>query len=414
VKHKISNLKSQISNKEGLALRGGRPVRTKPWPSWPIWDDRERKGLNAVLESGKWWYGERVREFEEKFAKFQKAKYCITSSSGTTALETCLLALDIGPGDEVIVPAYTFMATASCVMRVGATVIFADVDPDTYCIDPKSVEKVITRRTKAIMPVHFAGMMADMDAIMKLARKHKLKVIEDACHAWGTIWRASGAGSKGAGTIGDIGCFSFQASKNITAGEGGAIVTNDEKLANICRSYTNCGRGANTPWYQHYLMGSNLRLTEFHAAILLAQLDRLPEHMARREENAEYLDNLLREIPGLYPVPGDKRVKPRSYHLYCLRFEPKEFGCSREALIKAAKAEGLDLAPGYPMPLYKQPMFANRREYKKIFLPGTEKLCNESALWFRHFLLLGTKADMRDIFSVFRKIREHAEELRQG
>jgi len=401
-------VKQKIEN--GLALLGGKPVRTKPWPSWPMWDDRERKGINAVLESGKWWYGERVKEFEKNFAKFQKAKYCITSSSGTTALETCLLALNIGPGDEVIVPAYTFMATASCVMRVGATVVFADVHPDTYCIDPDSIKKVISRRTKAIMPVHFAGMMADMDAIMKLAKKHNLKVIEDACHAWGTIWKRN----TGAGAIGDMGCFSFQASKNITAGEGGAIVTNDEKLANICRSYTNCGRGANTPWYQHYLMGSNLRLTEFHAAILLAQLDRLPKHMARREENAKLLDKLLKEIPGLYPVPDDKRVNPRSYHLYCIRFEPAEFGCSREMLIKAAKAEGLDLAPGYPMPLYKQPMFANRPEYKNVFLPGTEKLCNESALWFRHFLLLGTKADMRDIFAIFRKIRVHVEELRQN
>lgn len=391
-----------------LALFGGTPIRTKPWPVWPVWDDRERQGLNATLESGKWWYGEKVKEFEDAFAGFQKAKYCVTASSGTTALETCLLALNIGPGDEVIVPAYTFMATASCVMRVGATVIFADASPDTYCMDPKSVEAVITRRTKAIMPVHFAGMMTDMDAIMKLARKHKLKVIEDACHAWGTMWR----GKIGAGAIGDCGCFSFQASKNITAGEGGAITTNDEQLANVCRSYTNCGRGTNTPWYQHYLMGSNLRLTEFHAAVLLAQLNRLPQHIARRETNAKLLNKWLKEIPGLFPVPDDRRIKQRSYHLYNMRFEPGEFGCSRSLLIKAARAEGLDLVPGYPMPLYKQPVFAGRREYKNIFLPGTEKLCNESALWFRHFLLLGTKADMRDIVDIFRKIHAHAAELK--
>jgi len=401
-----------------LALNGGKPVRTKPWPSWPVWDDRERKGLNAVLESGKWWYGEKVLEFEAAFAAFQRGKYCVTASSGTTALETCLLALNIGPGDEVIVPAYTFMATASCVMRVGAKPVFADVNPDNYCIDPDSVAAVITPRTRAIMPVHFAGMMADMDAIMKLAGKHKLKVIEDACHAWGTIWKgktgeAMGAGAIGAGAVGTCGCFSFQGSKNITAGEGGAIITNDEKLANICRSYTNCGRGANTPWYQHFLMGSNLRLTEFHAAILLAQLSRLPKHIAKREENAKLLDKLLEGIPGIYPVPGEKRVKTRSYHLYCIRFEPKEFGCSRPALIKAAEAEGLALVPGYPMPLYKQPMFVNRQDYKNICLPATEKLCNESALWFRHFLLLGTKADMRDIAEIFRKIQAHAAELKR-
>lgn len=404
---------------EKLALKGGKPVRTKPWPAWPIWDDQERRGLREVLESGKWWYGEKVREFEAAFARFQKAKYCVTVSSGTTALETCLLALNIGPGDEVVVPAYTFMATASCIVRAGATAVFADVQPDTYCLDPDSAAAVITPRTKAVMPVHFAGLMADMDAIMKLAGRHKLKVIEDACHAWGTVWRASGPGAsgpgaigvKGAGTIGDLGCFSFQASKNITAGEGGAITTNNEQLATVCRSYTNCGRGANTPWYQHFLMGSNLRLTEFHAAILLAQLSRLPKHIKKREQNAKLLNQWLKEIPGLYPVPDDKRSKPRSYHLYCLRFEPEEFGCSRSALIAAAKAEGLDLAPGYPLPLYKQPMFASRPAYKKIFLPGAEKLCRESALWFRHSLLLGAPADMRDIFSIFRKIQANAAEL---
>jgi len=377
-----------------------------------MWDDRERRGLNAVLESGKWWYGEKVREFEEAFAAFQKGKYCVTTSSGTTALETCLLALNIGAGDEVIVPAYTFMATASAVMRVGARPVFADVNPDNYCVAPDSVAAVITPRTKAIMPVHFAGMMADMDRLGRIARKHKLLIVEDACHAWGTIWKgAGGTGVVGAGTIGDCGCFSFQASKNITAGEGGAILTNDEKLANICRSYANCGRNANTPWYQHFLMGSNLRLTEFHAAILLAQLSRMPKHTAKREENAKLLNKWLREIPGLYPVPDDKRVKPRSYHLYCIRFEPKEFGCSRSLLIKAAQAEGLALVPGYPMPLYKQPMFVDRPGYKNICLPGTEKLCDESALWFRHFLLLGTESDMRDIAKIFCKIHAHASEL---
>jgi len=395
---------------EKLAIDGGKPVRgpAKKWPAWPVWDDRERRGLNNVLESGKWWYGEKVREFEEKFAAFQKGKYCVTVSSGTTALETCLLALNIGAGDEVIVPAYTFVATASAVMRVGAKVVFADVNPDNYCIDAGSVAALVTPRTKAIMPVHFGGMMADMDVLGKIARKHDLRIIEDACHAWGTVWK----GKIGAGAIGDCGCFSFQASKNITAGEGGAIITNDEKLAAACRSYTNCGRGANTPWYQHFLMGSNLRLTEFHAAILLAQLSRLPKHGARRAANAGMLNESLKKITGLYPVPDDRRVKPRSYHLYCLRFEPEEFGCSRAALIKAAQAEGLALAAGYPLPLYKQPAFLAQPGYKKVFLPGTEKLCNESALWFRHSLLLGTKDDMRDIAKIFSKIHAHASELK--
>jgi len=400
---------------EKLAIHGGTPVRgkDKAWPSWPVWDNREREGLLAVLESGKWWYGERVREFEEGFAAFQKARFCVTATSGTTALETCLLALGIGPGDEVIVPPYTFMATASVVLRVGATVVFADVDPSTYCFDADAVAAAVTPRTRALMPVHFGGTMADMDRLGELARQHGLRIVEDACHAWGTVWK----GETGAGAVGDCGCFSFQLSKNITSGEGGAIVSNDEEVAGLCRSYTNCGRGANTPWYQHFLMGSNLRLTEFQAVVLLAQLSRLPEQTATRQRNAELLDRLLGHVPGLHPTPPDARVTRRAYHLYGIRYEPEEFGCPRSAFIKAAAAEGLSLSPGYPRPLYDQPMFAERPgppNYRDVRCPGCEKICTESGLWLAQAILLGSEQDMRDIAEVCAKVQRHAQELDEG
>jgi len=395
-----------------LAIHGGTPVRPadKPWPSWPIWDDRERANLLGVLESGQWFYGERVREFEAAFAHFQKAGYCVTATSGTTALETCLIALGIGPGDEVIVPPYTFIATASSVLRVGATPIFADVRLEDFCIDPDAVAAVVTPRTRAIMPVHFGGAMPDMNALWEIARRHDLFIIEDACHAWGTVWK----NGVGAGCVGHCGAFSFQMSKNITAGEGGAIVTNDEHLATVCRSYTNCGRGVDTPWYQHFLAGSNLRMTEFQAAVLLAQLERLPEQVHRREQNAAVLDKGLSRIPGLHPVMRDPTLPRRSYHLYCVRFEPDEFGCSRDAFLHAVRAEGAPFSPGYPVPWYRQPVFEKSPpppDYRKTVCPNTEKLCAESALWLTQPILLAEKGDMEDIVEACRKVQKHAAEI---
>jgi dTDP-4-amino-4,6-dideoxygalactose transaminase len=221
-----------------LAIHGGSPVRgpEKSWPSWPVFDDTERKALSEVFEAGEWWYGKRVAQFEQEYAEFQDAKYCITCTSGTTAGEICLQAIGIKPGDEVIVPPYTFYATASMVGRMGGTPVFVDVD-DSWCMNPDLIEGAITPKTKAIMPVHFGGRVADMDRINALADKHGLVVIEDACHSWGSKWRG-----KGTGALGKCGIFSFQASKNINAAEGGAILTDDEDIANMCRSITNCGR----------------------------------------------------------------------------------------------------------------------------------------------------------------------------
>jgi len=393
-----------------LAIHGGTPVRPadKKGPTWPVFDDTEREALNEVLESGKWWFGERVKQFEKEYAAFQDAAHCVSCTSGTTAAEVCLHALGLEPGDEVIVPPYTFIATASSVVFSGGVPVFVDVD-ESWNINPELIEEAITSRTKVIMPVHFGGRVCDMDRINAIAEKHELMVIEDACHSWGSKWNGKGTGALGLG-----GVFSFQMSKNITAGEGGAIVTDDEAFAEVCRSIVNCGRGGDDVWYGHVRIGTNARLTEFQAAILKAQLGRLEAQTLLREKNAAYLNEKLARIDGLIPQPGDERITRRAYHLYCLRVDAERFGCSRAQLVKAAKAEGLPLGEGYGRPLYKQPALADgplASRYKDCHCPVTEDLCSKSGVWFIHQVLLGTDKDMRDIADVFTKIKEHAHEL---
>jgi dTDP-4-amino-4,6-dideoxygalactose transaminase len=389
-----------------LAVQGGTPVRDprKPWPAWPIFDDRERNALMETLESGNWFYGDRVRRFEEEFAAFQGAEHCITANSGTAALEIVLEALGIGAGDEVIIPPYTFIATASAVMRVGAAPVFVDLD-DTWCIDPDLLDSAISDRTKAIMPVHFGGRICDMDQINAIAEKHRLAVVEDACHSWGARWKGMGAGSLGA-----AGVFSFQMSKNMTAGEGGAILTNDADLAEICRSISNCGRAATGPWYHHVRTGTNARMTEFGAAVLSTQLSRLDDQTATRESNAALLNAGLGEIEGLTPQRTSNRITRRAYHLYCLRINPDAFGCTREKFIAAAKAEGWPIGAGYPIPLYQQPVVreSGLRDYSACCCPAAEDLCFTSGMWFTHELLLGTEEDMHDIIAIAKKIKAAA------
>lgn len=397
-------------NSSKLALHGGKPVRdtSKTWPEWPIHDETEREALLQVLESGKWLFGERVKTFEKEYAAFQGAKHCITCNSGTAAAEIILQALGIGKGDEVLVPPYTFIATASAVLRVGATPVFVDVD-DSWCMDHRRIKAAITPRTKAIMPVHFGGLICDMDKFNAIAERHGLILIEDACHCWGGRWKGQGAG-----TLGRCGFFSFQASKNITAGEGGAMVTNDAALAETLRSLMNCGRGpAGSPWYHHLNVGTNARMTEFQAAILSCQTARLEKQLLTRARNATILNYGLRGIPGLTPQRNSNRNTRRAYHLYCLRFNAAEFGCSREDFVRAANAEGWPVAAGYPMPLYKQPVFLGLdvHDYASCHCPVAEDLCYHSGLWFPHQLLLGTEQDMQDILAICRKLKENVKKI---
>lgn len=403
-----------------LAITGGTPVRTKPFPSWPIRDEAVLEALKEVWESNVWGIGGgKVPEFERKFAEYVGVKYAVATTSGTVALQLALKAAGVGPGDEVIVPPYTFMATASSVLMCNAVPIFADIDPDTFNIDPQSVEEVITERTKAIIPVHIGGCPADMDAITEIARRHGLVVIEDCAQAHGAEWKGRKVGS-----LGDMGCFSFQSSKNLSAGEGGIVTTDDKELEEKVWSLHNCGRRKEGAWYEHNILGGNYRMTEWQAAVLLAQLPKLEEQTDIRDRNASYLARKLEGIEGIKPQRRDERVTKHAYHLFIFKFDDELFGVSRDRFIAALRAEGIPCSAGYN-PLYRERMFQTdiyrcpvgcpyykgQIDYSKLHLPNVEKACRQ-AVWIFQSVFLGTKEDMDDIAGAVEKVIENIDELR--
>ncbi len=387
-------------------------ARKSAWPAWPIHGAVERKALLEVLESGKWWNGSKCREFEEKFATFQGAKYGVVANSGSMALLAALLGMGIQAGDEVILPPYTFMASASAVVMANAIPVFADILPDTLCIDPDDVERKITPRTKIIMPVHLAGYVADMDRLSAIAKKYKLMILEDACHSWGSRWKR-----KGTGALGDCGAFSFQFSKNITSAEGGIVLTDDEKLADAIRARTNCGRTKNSAWYQHDVLGTNWRLTEFQAALLLAQLPRLEKQTLTRQSNAKILDKGLSKIPGIVMLKGDKRMTRRGYHLYCFRIDEAKLGMNRQLFLQLLRAEGVPASEGYALPLYQYGFFKSSRgmtpslapfvaqhvDYSRVSCPVCEQVCRDT-VWLGQSILLAAPARMRQIVEAVVKV----------
>src|SRR6266436_6628543 len=322
-----------------LALSGGRKTKQKSFPVWPQYDDRERKALEEVLESRVWWQtpGTKTLQFENDFAKFHGAKHGIAVTNGTAALEVTMSALEIGPGDEVIIPDFTFVATASAVLYAGALPVMVDVSPETYCIDATLAEAAITERTKAIIPVHMGGHPADLDALGALAQRKGIALVEDSSHAHATEWKG-----RRIGTHGTAGTFSFQSSKLITAGEGGIIITNDAAFEKQARSVHDCGRMPGEWFYSHFINGSNYRLSEWQGAILGAQLTRLDEQTKVRHRNARLLDRLLGKIPGITPQKFDERCTRNGQYAYIFHLNAKEFaGVSMERLIEAMNAEGI-------------------------------------------------------------------------
>ncbi len=407
-----------------LALLGGKPACDGAWPIWPIHNETEETELLEVLRSGKWWFGEKVRRFEREYAAFQGAAYGVSCTTGTTAIEMALRALGVVAGDEVIVPPYTFVATASTAITVGAIPIFADIDPDTLCLDPLDAARKITARTKAIVPVHVGGRIADMEAINTLAKQYDLTVIEDAAHAWGSQWKG-----RGAGTLGRCGTFSFQVSKNITAGEGGILVTDDEDLADLCRSFTHCGRTKQGAWYDHDNLGSNLRLTEFQAAILIAQLTRIEDQLRRREHNAALLDQALSGVPGIRLLAPALEMTRRSYHMVVFRLEEEVLGISRATFLKALQAEGVPASEGWYRPLYRNGLFANAHvgpphgiraalagkgvDYTQVSCPVCEQVCRD-AVWIPHHVLLAEEPQILRLAEAVCKVASNAPALRQS
>lgn len=403
-----------------LAWFGGPKLRQRPFPAWPVFGKPEEQRLLRALRSGKWGklQGDEVAEFERRFAAMHGCRHAIAVVNGTVSLRIALMAAGLKAGDEVIVPPYTFLATATAVVEANLIPVFADIELETFNLDPRAVAAAITRRTRAIIPVHFAGQPANMTRIMALARKHKLIVIEDAAHAHGARYQKQPAGS-----IGQLGSFSFQSSKNLTAGEGGIITTNDDQLAEACRSIHNCGRLPGGVWYEHHVMSANYRLGEFQGAVLNAQLSRLEAQTNTRDRNGQYLAAKLRQIPGLYPQQRTAATTRHSYHLFLLRIDAAAFGAPRAAILKALAAEGIPVSGGYPLPLYRQPLFRNkafgpylpearqRLNFGKVHCPNCETICGEQGAWLEQNLFLGTRADMDDIARAFAKVYEHRREL---
>lgn len=362
-------------------------------PDWPVATDREKELISEVLASPQWGgFHPFVTRFENEFAAFQQTAHCIAAMNGTVTLEMGLAASGIGPGDEVIVPAISFISSATAVSRVGATPVFVDIEPKTYNIDPIRTALAVTPQTKAIMAVHFGGPMANMDRLQELASAFQLTLIEDAAHAHGSEWNGRRAGS-----IGDWGSFSFQNGKVMTAGEGGAVVTNDAELAERVRSTGNQGRRTDGPsFFHHFTLGTNFRITGFQAAVLLAQLDRLPEQIALRARNAGILLDSLEGVEGLEFQHAPDACNRHSYYLLIGRIR------ERDRFVNRVAERGLPITPFYPHTLYRNPLYAAPDSCVVHECPVAEESIRDS-FWLPHRLLMADEASTREIASILKE-----------
>lgn len=404
----------------GLALLGGTPVRSEPFPSWPQHGTPEEEAVIAVLRSGSWGgYSIKVEEFERAFAALHRVPYAISCVNGTIALEVALRSLGIQCGDEVVVPAITFIATATSVLLCHGVPVFADIDPVTLNLSPESVRAAITPRTKAIIPVHFGGQPADMDALREIADHHGLAIIEDAAHAQGALWREIPVGN-----FGDLATFSFQAFKLMTSGEGGIILTRSQTLAEKCWSYCNHGRRASGGWFEHFSLGSNYRMTGLQAAVLIEQLARLQEQTRTRQANVARLRGFLEPVRGLELGADDPRVTSQPNYLVTLRYDPSAFnGLDRDVFLSALQAEGIPAKAPYPYPLYRNRLFQRKnlppcscggwepaQDYESLKLPECERLCRDG-IWLEQSLFLGPGSDVDDIVEACNKIQAMSRDL---
>jgi len=413
------------SETKKLAINGGDPIRTAPWPSWPVWDNTVEKEIAEMYRTGNWYRstGNLCQEFEKKYAALVGAKHCLATASGTTSLSVALHALGIDAGDEVLVSPFTFIATYNVIFMAKALPVFVDTDPETFLMNPKMIEERITERTTAILPVHIYGYPCDMDAINAIAKKHTLKVIEDACQAWSAKYKG-----KNAGTLGDLGCFSFQNSKHLPAGEGGAVVGNNDEVMDLCYSYHNCGTqyGSIRSESSYPIRGANFRMQHVQALILMSQMKRFAQDAEIRESNAAYLDEKLKNIPGIIPCKKVDGAEKSAYHLYPIRYKKEEFNnASRDTFMKALSSEGIPSMKGYGKQnkdgLIEDALTS--RGYKRLFgdrwlnswreknvLPGNDQL-TEEAVAFYQSILLGSKKDMDDIVNAITKIYENRSQL---
>lgn len=406
---------------EKLAIHGGMPVRSSPIPPWPRVTERAVDAVERVARSGLWSAvdGARTVEFERAFAAHHGTTRAIGMANGTVSLQIALAALGIGRGDEVIVPSYTFISTATAVLAVNAAPVFVDVRPTDATIEPAAVEAAITSRTRAVIPVHFGGHPADMDALTGICQRHGIAMVEDAAQAHGARWRGRAVGS-----YGDFGSFSFQNSKNLTAGEGGILTTSNDALAEKAWSLHHCGRSPSGHWYEHELLGGNYRMTEFQAALLLDQLTSMEADIDLRTRAAVRLDADLGVIEGITPLAGASNAIRHAYHLYAFRYAPEAFaGRDRGAFLEALQAEGVPASGGYVMPVHRQPLFlrrnfdvdaigvdwrAERFDFARLELPTSKQLC-DSVVWIPQPVLLSS--DIGFVSEAIAKIQRNADTL---
>ena len=404
-----------------LAILGGEKAVTLDYPAWPVHDEREVAAVAAVIRSGHWggfpYPGPRTQAFLDQFLAFQGGEYAIMAANGTVTLEIALRAAGIGWGDEVIVPAYTFQATAAAPMAAGAIPVIVDIDPNTYCIDPRAVEAAITPQTRAIIPVHVGSLMADMDAIMAIAARHNLIVVEDCAHVHGMRWRGQGAG-----TLGHFGSFSLQSSKLLTSGEGGVLICKTKALADAATSVVNCGRPA--PGHSEVtVMGANFRSSELHAALAAVQLERLPEQTRAREAMVGYMDEALSELPGVRVFRPDPRITRRSVFLYIFAIDPAVWGVDHHAVCAALEAEGLETDIGYPA-MHRYDLFQPQRtrlpvptahperfDFAAMDLPVATRAYTQEAVWLSEAVFRAGKEGVDQAVAAIRKVYAHRERL---
>lgn len=409
-----------------LAITGGKPLRKTPFTQWPFGGKEEMAALADVLKSTKWggqpFPGKHSTLFQNKFAKLHTAKYAQCVNTGTVAIQAALKAVGVMPGDEVIVPAYTWEGTVGPVLLLNAVPVFVDVDPDTYCLDAKLIEKAITPKTKAILPVHLGMRFADMDEILRIAGKHNLKVVEDCAHVHGGMWKG-----KGAGSMGDLGAFSFQSSKLITCGEGGVVITNTLEYMELVQSYINAGRASLTDQFKRRIIGFNYRLGEFQAAVLGPQLNRLPSQSKVRDKNMAYLEKRLKGTPGIGLLKPDPRITRKAPYGYVLKYFAEEAkGIPRAAFVAALQLEGIPCDGLFYEPVYKSSLFpvqaadfpalswgGKTLDLRSMYsCPESEKAGYHEAVWFMHQMFLGSKKDVDTIADGIHKVLENIEELR--
>ncbi|MFB0553970.1 MAG: DegT/DnrJ/EryC1/StrS family aminotransferase [Phycisphaerae bacterium] len=408
-----------------LAILGGEPVRkNKPWPRWPYWDENVIDSILKTTKSRIWCRIQSksgtVPTLEKKFAQLIGTKFCVATGSGTQALHTCVEALGIGPGDEVITSPYTDPGTIASILSARALPVLADLDPESYQLNPDDVERRVTENTKALMPVHMMGQACDMERIMQIAKKHDLKVIEDAAQAHLAEYKG-----KKLGTIGDLGCFSFQASKTIACGEGGAVIGNDEELMDKCYTVHNHGTSRRG---RTEVIGPKYRMNEFEAAVLLGQWPGVHERFARRNENAAHLTSRLKDIPGISNQKLYEGTTSGSFYIYAMTYRKEHFDdADRSKFLKALSAEGISLSPYIAQGLHKEPWvehILNTKVYQKMFskkrlqkyreqnlCPNCDKVCQEMVMIWASGPLLGTKEDMDDVADAIQKVYENRDKL---